>query len=63
VHCSTRHGTVGFDPAGGDERVEVVTIEADVTAELGEPDAAFGDEAPDKARLGTEQVGGLLDGQ
>jgi hypothetical protein len=58
-----RHGTVGFDAAGGDKRIEVVTIEADVTAELREADAAFGDEATDKARLGSEQVGGLLDGQ
>jgi hypothetical protein len=63
VTCSARREAVGLDATGGDERVEVLTIEADVASELGEADAAFGDESPDEAWLGTEQVGGLLDSE
>lgn len=61
--CSAGRETVGFHATGGDERVEVLTIEADVAPQLGETDAAFGDESPDEARLGTEQAGGLLDSE
>jgi hypothetical protein len=60
---SARREAVGFDATGGDERVEIPTVEAHVAPELGEADAAFGDESSDETRLGTEQVGGLLDSE
>jgi hypothetical protein len=58
-----RRKTVGLDATSGDERVEVLTIEADVAPQFGKSDAAFGDESPDEARLRTKQVGGLLNSE
>jgi hypothetical protein len=58
---SARQKTVGLDTTSGDERVQVLSIEADMAPQFGKSDASFGDEPADETRLRTKQGGGLLD--
>jgi hypothetical protein len=52
-----------LDPTGPDQRVEVSSMDVDVTAERGERDAPFRDQPTDESWAGTEDVGGLVDGE
>jgi hypothetical protein len=54
---------VGVLTAGGDEGIQVVAIDADVSAEFDDGDASFGAEAADEAGGGAEAFGGLVDGE
>jgi hypothetical protein len=51
----------GFDTACSDEGVNVRWVDADMLAEFGERDAAFGDEPADEPGRGALSLGGFFE--
>ena len=63
ARCRRVAGSTGSSTPAATNSSRFSGRDADVTADLVEPDAPLGDELPDEAPAGVQGLGGLVDGQ